>query len=106
MDIASLRQKIDELDAELVRLLNQRAEFVVEIGRQKRATNLPIVELKREHVIYENAERCNRGPLASKDLHRIFERIIDIMRNLQRTEITSGQPEPPAIDPAIRETED
>jgi chorismate mutase len=100
MNIEGLRQQIDELDAELVRLLNQRAELVVEIGRLKRASNMPVVELKREHVIYENAAQNNRGPLASQDLHRIFERIIDIMRNIQRTEIKAGEPAPPVIEPA------
>lgn len=103
MDIESLRQEIDKLDAELVRLLNHRAQLVVEIGQLKRASNMPVVELKREHVIYENAAANNRGPLASQDLNRIFERIIDIMRNIQRTEITAGKPQPPAVDPAAED---
>jgi chorismate mutase len=99
MDIESLRQEIDKLDAELVRLLNHRARLVVEIGQLKRSSNMPVVELKREHVIYENAAANNEGPLASQDLHRIFERIIDIMRNIQRAEIVAGKPHVPAVEP-------
>ncbi|MGA6983301.1 MAG: chorismate mutase [Candidatus Sulfotelmatobacter sp.] len=84
MDIADWRQKIDELDRRLVELLNERAQSAVEIGRLKRNTALPIYEPERERVVFENVREMNRGPLPEQDLVRIYERIMDVMRNIQK----------------------
>ena len=84
MDIADWRKKIDELDRQLVELLSERARAAVEIGRLKRNTNLPIYEPERERVVFENVQKMNQGPLPGKDLVRIFERIMDVMRNVQK----------------------
>ncbi len=87
MDIEDWRKKIDELDRRLVELLNQRARAAQEIGRLKRDTRMPIYEPEREKVIFENVSRCNGGPLPQDELRRIYERIIDVMRKLQKDEI-------------------
>jgi chorismate mutase-like protein len=84
MDIADWRKKIDELDRRLVELLSERARAAVEIGRLKRDTNLPIYEPDRERTVFENVKQMNRGPLPEQDLVRIFERIMDVMRNIQK----------------------
>jgi len=84
MDIADWRKKIDELDRRLVELLSERAQAAVEIGRLKRDTNLPIYEPERERVVFENVQRMNPGPLPGRDVVRIFERIMDVMRNVQK----------------------
>ena len=84
MDIADWRKKIDELDRRLVELLSERAQAAVEIGRLKRDTSLPIYEPERERIVFENVQRMNRGPLPGRDLVRIFERIMDVMRNIQK----------------------
>jgi chorismate mutase-like protein len=84
MDIADWRNKIDEVDRRLVELLSQRAQAAVEIGRLKRDTNLPIYEPDRERIVFENVQAMNRGPLPGRDLVRIFERIMDVMRNIQK----------------------
>ena len=84
MDIADWRRKIDELDRRLVELLSERARAAVEIGRLKRNTSLPIYEPERERIVFENVQEMNRGPLPGKDLVRIFERIMDVMRNIQK----------------------
>lgn len=84
MTIAEWRQKIDAIDAQLVELLNQRAAMAQEIGRIKRASDLPIYEPDREKTIFNNIERANQGPLRTSDLYHIFERIIDVMRSLQK----------------------
>jgi len=84
MDIADWRKKIDELDRRLVELLSERARAAVEIGRLKRDTSLPIYEPERERVVFENVQGMNQGPLPGKDLVRIFERIMDVMRNIQK----------------------
>jgi chorismate mutase len=84
MDIAGWRKKIDEIDRRLVELLSERAQAAVEIGRLKRNTNLPIYEPQRERIVFENVQEMNRGPLPGRDLVRIFERIMDVMRNIQK----------------------
>ena len=87
MDIADWRKKIDELDCRLVELLNQRASAAQEIGKLKRNTSMPIYEPDREKIIFENVRKANRGPLPDSELRGVYERIIDVMRNLQKNEI-------------------
>ncbi len=87
MDIADWRKKIDDLDRRLVELLNARALAAKEIGKLKQNTNMPIYEPDREKVIHENVRKHNKGPLPDEDLKHIYERIIDVMRKLQRDEI-------------------
>ncbi len=92
MDISELRKKIDELDARLVELLNERAKCATEIGKLKRGREMPIYEPQREKIIFENVRKHNRGPLDDHHLVQIYERIIDIMRSIQREEITHAGP--------------
>jgi chorismate mutase-like protein len=87
MDIADWRKKIDELDGRLVELLSERARAAQEIGRLKRTDNLPIYEPDREGIVFSNVQKMNRGPLHGRDLVRIYERIIDVMRNIQTQEV-------------------
>jgi chorismate mutase len=97
MDIEDWRKKIDELDRQLVALISKRAQAAVEIGKLKRNTSLPIYEPDRERIVFENVQEANPGPLPGKDLVRIYERIIDVMRNIQKEEIVTT--------PETRETE-
>ncbi|HLZ40187.1 MAG TPA: chorismate mutase [Candidatus Sulfotelmatobacter sp.] len=101
MDIEDWRKKIDELDRKLVALLSERARAAVEIGRLKRNTSMPIYEPDRERIVFENVQQANPGPLPGRDLVRIYERIIDVMRNIQKEEIV---PKAEAHD-AVGETE-
>ena len=90
MDIAEWRKKIDELDRKMVELLNQRAQAAKEIGKLKRHSDLPIYEPLREKTILDNVGKANRGPLPDKDLQHVFERIIDVMRAIQKEEMVPG----------------
>ena len=89
MDIEDWRKQIDELDRKLVALLSERARAAVEIGRLKRNTAMPIYEPDRERAVFENVQEANSGPLPGRDLVRIYERIIDVMRNIQKEEIVA-----------------
>ncbi len=89
MTLEELRTEIDELDRQLVDLLSKRAETALEAGRLKVATSLPIYEPAREKTIYENVRTANKGPLPDMELTHIFERIIDVMRALQKNELAS-----------------
>jgi chorismate mutase len=91
MDIADWREKIDELDRRLVQLLSERARAAQEIGRLKRDTSLPIYEPDRERIVFENVQKINQGPLEGRDLVRIYERIMDVMRNIQKVEIAPNR---------------
>lgn len=84
MDISDWRKKIDELDRELVRLLNERARCVAEIGRIKRQDGLPIHEPSREQEVLRNALEANQGALEDDALRRIFEKIVEEGKSLQR----------------------
>ena len=84
MDIADWRDKIDNVDKRLVELLNERAGYVLEIGAIKKEMKLPVHEPRREMQIMENIHNWNAGPLDDAAITRIFERIIDENRSIQR----------------------
>ena len=85
-EIKNCRKKIDELDRKLVELINERAECAREIGRLKRDTRLPIYEPEREKTIFANVCGANRGPLPDRLLLQVYERLIDVMRQIQKDE--------------------
>jgi chorismate mutase len=89
MDIVGWRTKIDELDRQIVALISARAQAAQEIGKLKRSTSLPVYEPNRERVIFENVRSANKGPLPDIELTHIYERIIDVMRALQKDELAS-----------------
>jgi chorismate mutase len=82
--LAECRVKIDEIDRQLVELLNRRTIIVEDIGRAKTSAGLPIYEPRREEDVYRNVLSQNGGPLTGDALRRIYERIIDEMRSLQK----------------------
>jgi chorismate mutase-like protein len=84
MDIADWRTRIDELDEQIVKLLNERAACAVAIGDLKRQDGAAIYEPQRERQVIEHARNANAGPLAGEQIQDIYERIMDVMRSLQR----------------------
>jgi chorismate mutase len=87
MDIADWRKQIDEIDQKLVELINRRAHAAHEIGKLKRTAGMPIYEPDRERTVFSKVKKSNQGPLPDVDLQRIYERIIDVMRKIQKEEI-------------------
>jgi len=83
-DLEDLRRRIDMLDEQLVRLLNARAACALEIGRIKREVGLEIYQPTREVEVLANVNRLNTGPLGPQAIQRLFERIIDEARHLER----------------------
>ena len=84
MDISDWRQKIDELDEQIVKLINKRAEAAKAIGELKREKQLPVYEPGREQTVFNHVRAVNSGPLADAEILDVYERIIDVMRTLQR----------------------
>ena len=82
--LAELRQRIDDIDEQLVRLLSARAECALEIGHEKKAAGLEVYQPAREAEVLGHVQRINRGPLDDEAMKRLFERIIDEARRLER----------------------
>jgi chorismate mutase len=83
--LEEFRVAIDDLDRRIVELLNERTRVVEDIGRVKRSAQLPVYEPKREDQVFDNISQASGdGPLTKEAVRRIYERIIDEMRMVQR----------------------
>ena len=83
-ELKELRKKIDELDQKIVKLLNQRAEIVLEVGRTKQDKQLKIHSPERERAILQNLQKNNPGPFPNETLKLIYEEIISACVALQQ----------------------
>ena len=83
-DIDDLRQRIDWIDEQLVRLLNARAECALQVGQFKKACGMDIYQPEREREVLEHVQQLNTGPLDDDAIKRLFERVIDENRRLER----------------------
>ena len=90
MSLSDWRRQIDEIDRKLVELLNQRSRCALEIGKLKQAENLPLYQPDREQEVLQNAEAANSGPLTDAAIRRLFERIIDEARSIEREAMHLG----------------
>lgn len=97
MEIEGWRAKIDVLDEILVDLLNRRAGYALEIGKIKKEKGMPIHSPGRERQILERVQELNLGPLTSGAIKRLFERVIDESRRLER-EMSEREDKGSAID--------
>jgi chorismate mutase-like protein len=84
MSVEDWRRKIDDIDRQLVELLNERSRCVLEIGRLKKTDGVALYQPDRERQVLEAAERANRGPLSEAAIRRLFERILDEARSVER----------------------
>jgi chorismate mutase len=83
-DLDDWRKRIDEIDQQLVKLLNERSGCAVEIGHLKRQRHMAAWQPEREAEILRNIVKSNHGPLDDAAIRRLFERIIDEARALER----------------------
>ena len=83
-ELTRLRDAIDRVDEVLVKLLNQRAKYAIEIGEIKGHLSLPIYAPEREKEVLLHVERTSAGPLHATAIRRLFERIIDESRRVER----------------------
>ena len=90
-DIDPLRDKIDAIDQTLLKLLNERSSLANQIGHIKQQLGLAIYVPAREKEILENVMKANPGPLPSEAVRRLFERIIDETRALERQKYQSHE---------------
>lgn len=85
------RRLIDAIDRRVVRLLNERASQAIALGRIKKARALPIYQPEREEEVLRNVQGCNGGPLEPAALRRLFERILDESRRIERLGASGGE---------------
>jgi chorismate mutase len=90
-EIEKWRRRIDVIDSQLMSLLNSRSACAVEVGRIKRRLGLPVYSPEREARILERVMRDNPGPLDPAAVKRVFERVIDESRRLER--LAAEEPE-------------
>lgn len=83
MTIEDWRVEIDKIDAELLRLLNRRAEIAVRVGESKRVAGLSVLNRGRERDVIARARAANRGPLDDEAVERLFRAVIRESRRLQ-----------------------
>jgi chorismate mutase len=90
-DLIECRVLIDRIDLLLLNLLNERTKIVERIGAIKHDIHAPIYEPKREDQVLTNVLTNNTGPLPADAVRRVFERIMDEMRTLQKMKIVEAQ---------------
>jgi chorismate mutase len=83
-ELCRLRDAIDRVDEVLVKLLNQRARYAIEVGAVKALIGLPIYAPEREKEVLQNVAAACRGPLDAGAIRRLFERVIDESRRVER----------------------
>ena len=84
MNIDDIRSEIDRLDSELLRIFNERASLALKIGEIKKGLSLPVYDPGREKKIFQRMKDDNLGPLDDQAIVRLFERVIDESRRLER----------------------
>jgi chorismate mutase len=104
MDLSDWRARIDGLDLKILALLNERAEYVLQLAPLKRQKEMPIEEPQREAAIRANLSRHNQGPLSDDAVCRIFEAIIGVMKAVQEDEMTRERRQVRKPSPAGRAT--
>lgn len=82
--IDTFRQEIDRLDSLLLQIFNQRADLALRIGEIKKQKGLAIYDPTREKSIFRRMQAENPGPLDNQAIIRLFERVIDESRRLER----------------------
>lgn len=83
MDIDHWRKEIDDIDAELLRLLNMRARLAMKVGAIKQAAQLPFCDPDRERTVLQRLQEMNAGPLDQRAIGKVFRRIICESRRIE-----------------------
>ena len=82
-EIETIRQELDIIEDKLVALLNERAKYLIEIGKIKHQQGLPITDLQREETILNRVAEKNQGPISDEFVKEIFKKIIEESTRLE-----------------------
>jgi chorismate mutase len=83
--LADARRRIDAVDQRLVDLLNERARFVDEVSRIKKARHLSVSDPRRFQEVLDKAAAYGKGPLPADSIRRIYERLVEVMQSWEST---------------------
>ena len=81
--IAEIRERIDAIDCQLVKLLNERAQCSLDIRALKPSAHQGLYDPRREEEIFTNVAKCNGGPLYGDDLREIYEAILHVAKEMR-----------------------
>lgn len=81
--IAEIRARIDAIDCQLVKLLNERAQCSLDIRALKPEVHWGLYDPKREEEIFANIAKCNEGPLYHDNLREIYEAILHVAKEMR-----------------------
>ena len=94
--LAAYRQQIDSLDQRIVELIQQRARAVEEVGNIKREAHLPVTVPNRERQVIEKAQELAKGgPLPAEAVGRIYQKLVEEMRNWE-VKLDAAAPQSPS----------
>src|SRR5258706_10696803 len=79
-----LRQRIDVIDSEVLKLINERARLAQDVGRIKQAAGTPMYRPEREATVLRRLRAANAGPLADENIDAVFAAVISACRALER----------------------
>ena len=82
--LEKLRSRIDELDTELLKLLNERAKCVIKIGKIKQKEKKDVLVPMREKELLDRVRTVNKGPMEDEMVIYLFQQIIDTLKDLQK----------------------
>ena len=97
-EIADWRARIDDIDTRLVKLLNERAHFALEIGRIKQDVGQAIHDPDREAAVLSHLNDKNEGPLDDEAVRKIFQAIMEASRQLEHDQQSGGERQDDAGD--------
>jgi chorismate mutase len=91
-ELAALRARIDALDVEIVRLLNQRAQLGLDVGRAKARSGQPVADSEREREVLVRVAMANDGPLPQDALLALYRQLIETIKRLEEIQAPASSP--------------
>lgn len=86
MDLSDWRERIDNIDRQLIDLLNERMRCAQAIGRIKKARGRPIRDTERERVVIAKVKAYNQGLIKDEDLEELYWLLIKLTTDFEREE--------------------
>jgi chorismate mutase len=99
-NIDNLRERINSIDDELLRLFNERANLALKIGQIKKSLGLPIHIPSREEEILMRVQRENPGPLSPPAIVRLYQQLIQESKKLEEEDVDAQAPSDASDSPA------